>query len=257
MKKRLILLISTLFLLINNTSYALYNTSEMQSMSVNSEVIGNIRYQTERDLYNVNPAGYGLVEIEFEYPAEVSETSWRIVVITGGSYQVFNEKNSSDDPISGNKRIHKLKSIRTGSALHVIVTSFNNLCTANYSLKIKQTQESTSNTENEFNNNTPNFCATISRNTLYKANLYNKWDIDYYSFRLSDYSPVTVNLTPPTTGGSYKLDILNDDLIAAKSANINAENTTLTTDILPPGQYFVLVSAGDSYSNSDYNFILN
>jgi len=257
LKKKFITLISILMLLTNSSAYALYNTSEMQSMSVNSEVIGNIRYQTERDMYNVSPSGYGLVEIEFEYPAEVNETSWRIVVITGGSYQVFNEKNSPEDPIYGDKRIHKLKSIRTNTALHVIITSFNKLCTSNYTLRIKQTKESFSDTEHEFNNNSPNFCAGISSNTLYKANLYNQWDVDYYSFRLTDNTPVTVTLNPPTTGGSYRLDILCDELIAVSSSNINSENTTLTTDILPPGQYFVLVSAGDVYSNSDYSFILN
>ena len=237
-------------------AHAYYNTSEMLSMNVNSEITGNIRYRIERDMYRVRPTGYGPVEIELEYPENVDVVSWRVVVITGGSYQVFNEKNSPSDPVINGKRVHKMKTVRTSSELHVIVTAHENLNTSDYTLRVKQTHESYSDTEQEFSNNTVNFCGKINRGTEYKGNLYNQWDLDYFNFVLTEASPVNLTFTTPEGGGTFIAEIFDDRLNTISTAVFDS-SSEIATESLEPGSYFLKISAGENYSNSDYQFKIN
>ena len=255
--KRLVSVIAMLAMLTSALpAHAYYNTSEMLSMNVNSEITGNIRYRIERDMYKVRPTGYGPVEIELEYLETVNQVCWRVVVITGGSYQVFNEKNSPSDPVINGKKVHKMKTVRTSSELHVIVTAHDNLNTSDYTLKIRQTHESYSDTEIEFSNNTVNFCGRISKGTTYKGNLYNKWDLDYFNFTLTEASPVKLNFTPPEAGGDFVAEIYDDRLNIISSAVFNS-SSELTVDTLQPGSYFLKIAAGENYSNNDYKFNIN
>lgn len=255
--KRFVSVLATLAMLMSALpAHAYYNTSEMLNMTVNSEITGNIRYRIERDMYRVRPTGYGPVEIEFEYPETVNEVSWRVVVITGGSYQVFNEKNSPSDPVINGKKVHKMKTVRTSSELHVIVTAHENLNTCDYTLKIKQTHESYSNTEAEFSNNTVNFCGRINKGTAYKGNLYNQWDLDYFNFVLTEASPVKLSFTTPELGGTFVAEIF-DDRLNTISTTVFDSSSEISTEALEPGSYFLKISAGENYSNSDYNFKIN
>jgi len=253
-------LVSVLALLAMLTSalpaHAYYNTSEMLNMTVNSEITGNIRYRLERDMYRVRPTGYGLVEIELEYPENVNEVSWRVVVITGGSYQVFNEKNAPSDPVVNGKKVHKMKTVRTSSDLHVIVTAHETLNTCDYTLRIKQNHESYSNTEQEFSNNTVNFCGRINTGSVYKGNLYNQWDLDYFNFVLTETSPVNLTFTTPEAGGTFIAEIFDDRLNTISTAVFDS-SSEIVTDALQPGSYFLKISAGENYSNSDYQFKIN
>ena len=237
---------------------AYYNTSEMLNMNVNSEITGNIRYRVERDMYKVRPTGYGLVEIELEYPAEVDEVCWRVVVITGGSYQVFNEKNSPSDSVINGKKVHKMKSVRTSSELHIIVTAHENLNTCDYTLRVKQTHESYSDTEHEFSNNTINFCGRIKTGSVYKGNLYNKWDLDYFNFTLTQPAPAKLSFTPPQSGGAFVAQILDvRQNVIATAVFDSSSPAELITNQLEPGSYFIRISSGESYSNNDYSFKIN
>lgn len=255
--KRLVSVIAVLAVLIPALpAHAYYNTSEMLNMNVNSEITGNIRYRIERDMYKVRPTGYGPVEIELEYPETVNEVSWRVIVITGGSYQVFNEKNSPSDPVINGKKVHKMKTVRTSSELHVIITAHENLNTCDYTLRVKQTHESYSDTEREFSNNSVNFCGRINKGSAYKANLYNKWDLDYFNFVLTEASPVTLSFKTPESGGTFIAEIFDDRLNTISTAVFDS-SSELITESLEPGSYFVKISAGENYSNSDYNIKIN
>ena len=234
--------------------FAYYDMTSAIKANANTEITGKIRYASERNTYVVYPPGYGLVSLELEYPEDVNETSWRILVLAIGNNQIINEKNSADDPVINGKKVHKVKKFRTNAGTYIVVTSFGKFNDSEYTLKINHKQESYSDTENEFTNNSFSNCPTIEYSKDYNANLYNKYDIDLFNFKTEGQSEVTAVFTNMSSASenAFTIQILNDDLkILAETKNSGGNETKLNAS-LDTGSYFIRIFSADNYSNDDY-----
>lgn len=233
---------------------AYYDTTSAIKASANTEITGKIRYASERNTYVVYPPGYGLVSLEFEYPQDVNETSWRILVLAIGNNQIINEKNSADDPVINGKKVHRVKKFRTNAGIYIVVTSFDKFNNSEYSLKINHKQESYSNTENEFTNNSFSNCPTIEYSKNYNANLYNKYDIDLFNFKTENPCEVTAVFTNISSAdeNAFTMQILNDDLKVIAETQTSKDSETRLNAKVDAGSYFIRVFSGNNYSNDDY-----
>ncbi len=234
--------------------FAYYDMTSAIKANANTQITGKIRYASERNTYVVYPPGYGLVSLELEYPEDVDETSWRILVLAIGNNQIINEKNSADDPVINGKKVHKVKNFRTNAGTYIVVTSFGKFNDSEYTLKINHKQESYSDTENEFINNSFSNCPTIEYSKDYNANLYNKYDIDLFNFKTEGQSEVTAVFTNISSASenAFTLQILNDDLKVLAETKNSAGNETKLSASLDAGSYFIRIFSADNYSNDDY-----
>ena len=55
--------------------------------------------------------------------------------------------------------------------------------------------------------------------------------------------------------GSFDIEFLDDrQNVLIKATSSGNSPTAIETEILPVGSYFIRVTAGETYTNSDYNF---
>ncbi|MCI5971225.1 MAG: hypothetical protein SOW78_05460 [Clostridia bacterium] len=245
----------TILSVMPHTSYATYNKAGAINISANSYITDKIRYPAERNTYVMGTPSNGLISIEFEYPADVDEISWRILVLANGHNQIINEKNSPDDPVVNGKKVHFVKKFRTNMSVYVVVTSFGKFNNSEYTLRINHTPESTKNAETEFTNNVYLYCPVIDFENDFKANLYNEYDIDLFAVRLENGGEINAVLTKLSNlpEDSFKIIIENDDKkIIAETVNSADEKTVLSVSNLDQGLYFIKIVSGKNYSNNDY-----
>lgn len=240
---------------IPHTSYAIYNKAGAINISANSYITARIRYPSERNIYVMGTPSNGLVSIELEYPADVDEISWRILVLANGHNQIINEKNSPDDPVINGKKVHSVKKFRTNMSVYVVVTSFGKFDSSAYTLRINHTPESTKNAEKEFTNNVYLYCPVIDFDNDVRANLYNEYDIDLFAVRLENGGKINAVFANPSNlpEDSFKIIIENDDKeTISETVNSAGEETILSVSGLKPGLYFLKIVSGKNYSNNDY-----
>ena len=257
-KKTSVFILILLTVLIQ-AAHAAIDTSNSIMLEPNTCIEGKIRYQSQKNVYKIKTPSKGPVKLEFEYPKDAPKEAWRMIILSA-TYQIINEKTSFSDIITDNSRTHITKQCRLpAGTFYVIICGFRNYDTSPYKLKVVHTSEAGLNTETEFKNSTPFGTPVLNTNTVYKGNISNEFDIDYFCIKKPENgSFLTTSILPENENDLWHIELYDKKLNKIASTDFCGEDVMkLDISDYEYDLVFFKVTKGLTYTNNDYNISFN
>jgi hypothetical protein len=235
------------------------------SLAMNVECLGHISEATDVDYYKVSITTPSKVDIKLSHPemSPADTYGWDVTF-----YSFVNSTLTEVTSFNAAPELLKTFSnrLRVPAGTYYVKVEAEapyswGVADEQYGITVKVVDESAIRAEREVNN-TRATATYINQNTTYVGNIQGETDVDYYRFKTTAPSAVSIRFDHGDMTGSYGWDVTiyryaDSQLTQLLQYTVQPEtNTTYSSKLrVPAGSYYVLVEPEYSYSfvNSQYN----
>ncbi len=241
------------------------------SISLNSNVTGNIQTLEDVDYYHFQVTNPGKLDIDFSHNKIDDDSSlWKIELLTENQ-----EETIISFEINGSKTVHKCDTIniaptKKGESYYLKISPYYNYSANDYTICVNfsEFEEPSSQANGTYNydkesNNSTDTATPISLNKNIEGNIQSSSDVDYFKFSVNNDGKLNILFNHDfidSDAESWTVSILSEAdsnyLLDFNIAN-NESSKKSDTIRISPGTYYIKIQPTYNYNNDAYNFKVN